>query len=182
MLSMSVLLFLMSVSGSGYSSPFLHNAGALQGCVAMNVTAVKIKMLPNESQAPAKGKPYKLGKSLRLKVVVTNNSDSVIKAYVVDTYYQNRPQLYKDGHLIPYRGAVSELVRSKDTDFEFTRVGEIVLLQPTTTTALEEIDLKDWYDPLKPGTYKLINRHRFNIDGSWSADSAELLFEIASQD
>ena len=58
-------------------------------------SGLKIKMVPVEGEAPLKGKPYRVGKNLRLKVMATNNSNEIIKAYVVDTYYQNRPKLYR---------------------------------------------------------------------------------------
>jgi hypothetical protein len=38
--------------------------------------------------------------------------------------------------------------------------------------------LKDWYGPLGPGSYRLIDCRRLEIDGPWTANSAELLFVI----
>jgi hypothetical protein len=51
-------------------------------------------------------------------------------------------------------------------------------LDPKTSSGLQQIYLKDWYGPLAPGSYRLIDRRRFEIDGPWTANSAELLFVI----
>src|SRR6266508_6909242 len=128
-------------------------------------------MVPVEGEVPLKGKPYRVGKNLRLKVMAKNNSKGIIKAYVVDTYYQNRPKLYRGDKVLPYREGVAQLTRSKDADPEFVRVGSIVFLQPTTTTVLEELNLQDWYDPLEPGLYRLVNRYRLDVDSPWTDDS-----------
>jgi hypothetical protein len=54
-------------------------------------------------------------------------------------------------------------------------------IEPKTTSQLEGLRLKNWYGPLAPGSYRLINRRRFEIDGPWTADSAELVFEVVRQ-
>lgn len=99
-----------------------------------------------------------------------------------DTYYQNRPQLYKNGELIPYRRETAKLVESKDRDPVTIISIRGFMLEPATTEELDALKLTDWYGPLLPGSYKLINRHRFAISGSWSAESEELIFEVLEQD
>ena len=51
-------------------------------------------------------------------------------------------------------------------------------LEANTTTTLGEFSLNSWYGALPPGSYRLVNRRRFEIDGPWTADSAELEFEV----
>lgn len=145
---------------------------------ASDLIAVKIKLVPINIPAPPKGMPYKVAGELRIKLNVTNNSDEVLKALVVDTYYQNRPKLFKNGQPVAYKKGIENLVQAKDEEFTFVRVGSVVEIQPTATAELEELKLDDWYDTLKPGSYKLINRHRFQIDAAWSGYSAPLLFEV----
>lgn len=135
-------------------------------------------MVPSEAETPGKGKPYKVGKNLRFKVLATNNSDVIVRAYVVDTYYQNRPELYREKKALPYRERIAQLIRAKDADPEFVRTGSTVLLQPATTTLLEELNLEDWYGPLEPGLYRLVNKYRLDVNASWTEDSKQLLFEV----
>ena len=147
---------------------------------AQSLTAVKIKMVPSHFQREGV-KPYQVGSKGYMRVLVTNDSDQRIRVIIVDTYYQNRPKLFKDGQLLPYREEVKKLVRSKDEYPEFVRLGSVVFLQPHTSRDLEELNLSDWYGPLEPGSYRLINRHRLEINRPWTADSAELLFEVGPQ-
>ena len=46
---------------------------------------------------------------------------------------------------------------------------------------LDELDLKEWYGVLEPGSYRLVNRYRPQLDGSWTAESAALLFQVVKQ-
>lgn len=151
-----------------------------ESTTSQNLKAVKIKVVPAGLQAKG-AEPYQVGREGYMRVVVTNDLDERLKVIVADTYYQNRPQLYKDGRLLAYREEIEKLVRSKDQYPEFVRVGSVVFLEPHTSRDLEELSLSDWYGPLDPGSYGVINRHRFEIDGPWTADSAELLFEVVSE-
>jgi hypothetical protein len=147
---------------------------------SQNLTAVKIKMVPGGFQGKAV-EPYQVRSKGYMRVVVTNDSDERSRVTVVDTYYQNRPQLFRDGRLLAYREEIRKLVRSKDLYPEFVRVGSVVFLEPHTSRDLEELTLSDWYGPLEPGSYRLINRHRFETGGPWSTESAELFFEVVLQ-
>jgi hypothetical protein len=51
---------------------------------------------------------------LIITVYVVNNSDERVKVDVIDNYYGNRFQLFKDGVLIPYREETKKLIQSKD--------------------------------------------------------------------
>jgi hypothetical protein len=55
------------------------------------------------------------------------------------------------------------------------------MLQPATPTVLEELNLEDWYGPLEPGLYRLINKYRLDVERPWTNDSKELLFEVEPQ-
>ena len=142
---------------------------------------VKLALTPTNLQRPPKGKPYLLGNKPRFTVMVTNNSSSQIRDLVLDTYYQNRPTLYKNGELVPYRKETANLVGVKDSDPVFVSIRGGALLEPATTTEIEELNLANWYEPLTSGVYKLTNRHRFQINGPWTVDSEPLLFRVVEQ-
>ncbi len=136
--------------------------------------AVHIEMMPQEFQDKPKEKSYRLANDVRVTVFAVNDSDERFKIEVVDSYYANRPQLFRNGVLVPYREDVAKLVRSKDEDPKFIGLSSNLFLEPHDRTVLEGISLTTWYGPLEPGLYKLINRRRFEIDGPWTVDSRKM--------
>jgi hypothetical protein len=139
---------------------------------------VSVEMVPEAFQDKPKQKLYRLSSDLYLTVVVVNNSNREVLAPAIDIYYGNRPQLFKDGVLLPYLDEMMKLLNSKEEDSRSVDLSLDLSLPPHTRTGLQGLNLTKWYGPLDPGHYRLINRHRFEIDGPWTADSAELLFEI----
>ena len=142
---------------------------------------VSIRLAPSGLQPSTEEKLYRLTADVRVAVFVVNNSDKPLKAYVMDLYYRNRLQLFKDGSLMPYRKETANLIRSKDENPYRVETIPGLVLDPNTATSLLELRLSDWYEPLGPGVYRLIIRQRFEINGPWTADSVPLLFEIPAK-
>jgi len=126
-------------------------------------------------------KPYRVGDKPYIKMIAKNNSDQQIVVRIVDPYYQNRPRLFKNGELQPYRREIAELIRLKDAFPQFFSLSQEVVLNPYSSADLDELDLKEWYGVLEPGSYRLVNRYRPQLDGSWTAESAALLFQVVKQ-
>lgn len=141
-------------------------------------TGVSVEMVPEAFQDKPKQKLYRLSSDLYLTVVVVNNSNREVLAPAIDIYYGNRPQLFKDGVLLPYLDETLKLLNSKEENPRFVDVSLDLSLPPHIRSGIQGLNLTEWYGQLDPGHYRLINRHRFEIDGPWTADSAELLFEI----
>lgn len=142
---------------------------------------VSVEMVPEDFQEKPKQRVYRLSGEGSITVVVVNNSNRKLFIPVTDLYYGNRPQLFKEGVLLPYLDEMVKLLSSKE---ENSRSVDVILdlsLPPHTRTGLQGLNLTKWYGPLGPGNYRLINRRRFEIDGPWTADSAELLFEVLPQ-
>lgn len=139
---------------------------------------VTVEMVPDGAEPRTDGKLFRLGIDDSIAIVVRNTTGQPLKVNVVDLYYGNRPQLFKDDVLIPYRQETERLIRSKDENPRFVELGHDLYVDPGTRAALQGLTLKQWYGTLKPGRYRLINRRRFDIDGPWTADSAPLLFEV----
>ena len=85
--------------------------------------------------------------------------------------------LIKEGVRLPYTPEMTKLLRSKDENPSAVEERSDRALLPRERSA-SGLNLKEWYGNLLPGVYKLVNRQRFEIDGPWTADSAELWFEI----
>src|SRR5947207_946559 len=107
-----------------------------------------------------------------------NDSNRRIKVEIIDSYYANLLQLFRDGVLVPYREEIQKLISSKEERSALVEVVSTLFLEPHDRTFLQGLSLTTWYGPLAPGHYKLINRRRFEIEGPWTADSAPLLFEV----
>ena len=140
---------------------------------------VVLRLAPSDLQ-PVDGRRYVLTRDGWVRVFVVNNSNSRVKVKLIDEYYANRPQLYKGDVLIPYRQETAKLIRAKEEDPRLIHTVPGFYVEPNTMEGLQAIKLSDWYGPLAPGSYRLINRRRFEIGGPWTADSVPMLFEISS--
>ena len=182
---MSLIIYFLALSFSNPGFGLLalqQRIWAQSGTSSVQTIAdVKLALTPINAQRPPKGKPYLLSNKPHFTVMVINNSSSQIRDLVLDTYYQNRPTLYKNGELVPYRKETARLVGVKDSDPVFVSIRGGALLEPATITEIEELSLASWYEPLTPGIYKLTNRHRFQINGPWTVDSDPLLFKVDEQ-
>ncbi len=139
---------------------------------------VKIEMLPQDFQDQPRRELYRLRNDVYVTVFVVNDSGQRIKIEVVDTYFANRPQLFRNGVLVPYREDAAKLVRSEDEDPRTVGLSSNLFVEAHNRSGLEGLSLTTWYGPLEPGQYRLINRRRFEIEGPWTADSAPLVFEV----
>lgn len=144
--------------------------------------SVTVRLAPSGLQPSLETKPRRLESDVRVTVFVVNNSDRRVRVNVVDQYYADRLQLFKDNVLVPYRDETRKLIRSKDeTEKGIDTATADFFLDPNTTSGLRELRLSDWYGRLTPGVYRLINRCRFEVDGPWTRDSVPLIFEIVSK-
>jgi hypothetical protein len=141
---------------------------------------VRLILVPEDARSSSDGQPYRFGSGVNLRVDAVNESDQPIRVNVIDSYYGNRPQLWKDGKLVPYLKETAKLIESKDATPRLVEVVPDFFIDPKSYHPLG-LGLKYWYGPLSPGLYRLIDRRRFEIDGPWTADSAELLFEVVSR-
>ena len=181
---MSTITSFLSLSLIGLSFMLSNSQGnhlAQPQASSQDISEVRLRMVPINVRREPTHKPYHVCSKPLFKILVTNNSNSQIRVLMFDTYYQNRPQLYKDGKLIPYRRDTAKLVESKDRDPVTISIRGFIL-EPAATAELDVLKLTDWYKSLLPGSYKLINRHRFAIGGAWSIDSEAMLFELLDQE
>lgn len=138
---------------------------------------VSIELTP-EGLQPKKDGTYEATSKVVVVIFVVNKSDQTLKLNVIDREYGNRPQLFRDGVLVPYREEVAQRIRAKEENPRLVEIVNDLFVEPKTRSWFQGISLEDWYGPLPPGSYRLTDRQRFEIDGSWTAESAPLLFEI----
>jgi hypothetical protein len=139
---------------------------------------LRIEMVPSGLDKNIARRTYQLASDVHVSVVAVNNSEQRIRVEVVDNYYGDRPQLFKDGQLVPYISETARVCRLKEEHASSIGQASNYFLDPNSTNQLGELSLNTWYGALPPGSYRLVNRRRFEIDGPWTADSPELLFEV----
>jgi len=134
------------------------------------------RMLPELNDGPERLKaPFKVGGAVNFRLLVTNGSTERIYFPIASPYEHNRPRLFKGNELVPYRQDIQELVRGDVTQLGYRSI-KYDQVEPGQTFT-EVIQLNDWYEPLQPGAYRLVVRHRFILEGEW-VDSPPINFEV----
>jgi len=142
---------------------------------------VVVRLAPDGVQPQSNERHYRLGSDAIVTISVVNNSGKTVRWNVLDHYYRNRLELFRDGESIPYRKETAERLRTGDENPYRMETGPDFFMEPNTICCSVGIRLSEWFGPLAPGMYRLINRHRFEINGPWTAESAPLLFQIPAR-
>lgn len=174
MFSRVVLISMLSLASLTVSNQQERSA-------AQNPAAVKVEMttLSNwQSGKPEPLGPYQLGSAIRFQVLMTNSSAEKLLVLVMDRHYQSRPRLIRNDEIVPYRNNISELIKNKEKNVNFYQLQFSRILEPGKPTPVEILDLRDWYEPLAPGHYQLRTRYRFDVEGEWTPESAQMKFEV----
>ena len=117
---------------------------------------------------------FQASEPIYIRVVMTNTGRE--PAWVCsfsNPYYQNRPQLKRDGETVGYSENIREVIRQSDagTLCVFTRSPDIVNLKPNAPLRVPDLELKEWYGSLIPGHYQLVLKRTFACcaDGQWNS-------------
>lgn len=122
-------------------------------------------------------RPFKPSQNIYFELVVTSNLPEPLDVQNFNRYYQNRPELFHDGEPVAYREDIAKTLASVDTYFDYERRIETITLLPATPTKVSILELRDWYETLKPGRYRLVNRRRFIFGGDW-VETPSISFEV----
>lgn len=139
---------------------------------------VFVRLTVDGSQPQSDEKVYRLTADAVVHIWIVNNSNEPVRCNVADTYYSDRLQLFRDGKSIPYSKETADLIRAKDENPYHVGTVSESFYDPNTTVFTAGVRLNSWFGPLAPGKYRLTNRHRFEINGPWTDESAPLVFEI----
>jgi len=123
--------------------------------------------------------PYPTGAKIYFRVQATNTSLQKVTLFIIDTYFQDRPELFRDGQIVPYKKGVDDLLRAKDKQ-PFTRLVESVNVDPNDSKVIGYLYLNIWYGRLQPGHYQLSLKHRFELGQDW-IESSSITFEVVSK-
>src|SRR6266436_1447278 len=110
-------------------------------------------------------KTFHVGDDLDFQLLITNLSIEAVTVPVRSTMVMNRPELYRDGQLVPFRDGLAEKLETQGIDLAGRM--DFAYLEPSKRQKLETIWLKYWYDPFRRGHYKLTVKHRFFGIDEW---------------
>jgi hypothetical protein len=148
-----------------------------------NPEVIKLELLPRALETGESpkvlNKPYKKKGRLYFRLQMTNISIEPVEVFITDPYFQNRPELFRDGQLVEYRTGLSDLLESKEKEPSLRHSG-YVHLEPGEFKVLGFIQLSDWYESLEPGHYQLSVKHRFEYGQQW-VESNALTFEVVDK-
>jgi hypothetical protein len=126
---------------------------------------------PSDEEITAKGS-FKVGETVKVKVEITNLSNKQINIPKGIDY--SRPTLFRDGQLVLYRKEIIDREKRKYRSLTGMLYPKPNEMQP------EILDLSEFYEPLKPGKYRLsLERRFFKTD---NLVSNTVLFEVVSCD
>lgn len=171
----SVFIVMLIMAIPGFSQ---QGSGNVDEIVAtpevMSIVLLHRKLDAGED--PAGLRTFKKDDKFFFRLQMTNTSISRVVVSIIDPYYQNRPQLFRDGQLVPYRKQTAELIKHREKEPSQRHRG-VIRLEPNETKEVVYIDLATWYDQLEPGHYQLSAKYRFEPGQDW-VESSVVTFEV----
>ena len=159
-----------------------ERAGPGEG--AVRESAVKVKITTGGGLYGPPKTQYKVGEEIPVVISLTNTTDGTLTYCRSTSVFQNRPELKRDGQLVPY---LTNLTKQADeADFiqrcEASAARQLYSLQPKKTRVVDWFSLNrgslDWYGPLPAGRYELLLRRRLACCQGLLLESDTITFEI----
>jgi hypothetical protein len=152
-------------------------ASAVEAPIKVKVTTGGALYGPVKSQ-------YKVGEEIPVVIYLTNNTDRPQTYCMSDSLFQNRPQLKKDGKLIPYLTRLLKLAESPEyvQRCETNAARQFYELQPKESRSVDWLVLNggsvNWYGNLPAGRYELGLQRRIVCCQGPFLESDTITFEI----
>lgn len=132
---------------------------------------------------------YRVGQRVPVSITMTNTSDQAVQVCLTGTLYQDRPNLFKDGQIVPYLQLQSVMLKSSEKDQTCLKGGlpEPVILQAKEERVVDwfilaegRLDMGDlaWYEPLQAGKYELSLQRRLDCCEGPMVESNKITFEV----
>jgi hypothetical protein len=127
---------------------------------------------------------FKVGEDIPVVISMTNAGDKLAKYCRSTSLFQNRPQLKRDGQLIPYLTNLTAQVDEDDAiqRCERSSASQVYELQPKQTKVVDwfTISLRGiaWYGTLQPGHYELVLMRRTECCQGPMLESNKVSFDV----
>jgi hypothetical protein len=127
---------------------------------------------------------FKVGEEIPVAISMTDTGDKPAKYCLSTSLIQNRPQLKKDGQLIPYLTNMPQQTEKEDViqRCEKSAARQFLQLQPKQTRVVDWFTIGQkgiaWYSPLSPGHYELVLRRRLECCQGPMVESNQVAFDV----
>lgn len=144
-------------------------------------SVIQLELVPGKDQSNDRGENsasriYEAGSKVFIRLDAINSSQEPVTLLVVEPSRQNRPELFRSGDKLEYRDGLMKALEVRDQEPPRS-MPQLYKLEPGERKRIGYIDLRDWYDSLKPGHYQLSIKHRFEPGQKW-IESAAVTFEV----
>jgi hypothetical protein len=182
-------LFLIAMLlGSILLSPRQSSSGAGQEeTVAGGATESVVKVTITTGGGlfgPVKSR-YKVGEEIPVSISMTNTGSAAVKYCLSTSVFQNRPQLKRDGQLLPYSTKLTGLAEQEEfiRRCETSASKQYYELQPKQTRVVDWLTFNsmsiNWYEALPAGHYEMVLQRRITCCQGPMVESDKITFEVA---
>lgn len=127
---------------------------------------------------------FKVGEDIPVVITMTNTRDEPVKYCRSTAVIQNRPQLVRDGRLIPYLTNLPELVDNENAikRCDNSAFRKFYDLKPKQERIVDWIEISQralvWYEVLPPGHYELVLMRRIECCRGPLVKSNKVAFDV----
>ena len=166
-----------SSSGAGQEQTVAGVATAKENVIKVTITT------GGGLYGPVKSR-YKVGEEIPIVISMTNTGKEPVKYCLSTSLFQNRPQLKRDGQLLPYVTKLTEMTDKEELirRCEKSAARQSFELQPKQTRVADWITFKsmsiNWYETLPAGHYELVLQRRLTCCQGPMVESDKIAFEV----
>jgi hypothetical protein len=175
----------LSTGGDSYATQQQNDVRAL----TEQERAIKVSITTGGSLFGPPKTLYRVGQRVPVSITMANTSDQPVQVCLTGTLYQDRPNLFKDGQIVPYLQLQSVMLKSSEKGQTCLQVAlpEPVILQPKEVRVVDwfilaegRINMGDlaWYEPLEAGQYELSLQRRLDCCEGPMVESNKITFEV----
>jgi hypothetical protein len=168
----------------GGSSAVEDKTGAAVAASAAPEGVIKVTITTGGGMYGPVKSQFKVGEDVPVVITMTNTGDKPAKFCLSTSVFQNRPQLKRDGQLVPYLSNLPEQTDQEDIIQRCERSAsrQFYELLPRQTKVVDwfKISLQGiaWYGALTPGHYELSLMRRIGCCQGPLVKSNKAAFEV----
>jgi hypothetical protein len=160
-----------------------EQSGAAAGATAPE-SVIKVTITTGGGlHGPVKSR-YKVGEEIPVAISMTNRGSAPVKFCLSTAVFQNRPQLKRDGKLLPYATNLTKMAGEEEFIKRCEMSGDkrYIELQPKQTRLVDWLTFNstsiNWFGALEAGHYELVLERRLACCQGPMVESDKIAFEI----
>ena len=169
----------LSYSGAGQEKTVAGVATAKENVIKVTITT------GGGLYGPVKSR-YKVGEVIPVSISLTNTGTAPVKYCLSTSLFQNRPQLKRDGQLLPYVTKLTEMTDKEELiqRCEKSAAKQSFELQPKQTRVVDWFIFSpmgvNWYGAITAGHYEMVLQRRITCCQGPMVESDKITFEVTN--